>query len=340
VAGPTRIVWVSFAPLERRAGKLSSSIASVRYRLLLPSAALYAQGCDSKVIPFMPGADRRTLREKFRGADAVVLGKLLAPAPHAEREAREALELAAQLRDARIAVLADFSDDHFADPVRGDAYRALANAVDAVVASTPELAEVLRQHTRVPVSVVTDPVEGARGEPRVPAASPFRLLWFGHPSNLDTLQHGLPHLQGQLPVEITLVTAPGAGAEALAVRISGRFRPWSTQAVFDELRQCDAVFIPSNPYDPRKAVKSPNRFTESTWAGRFVIAHPLPAYRELADFGWVGDDLGEGLRWLAGNADQALQRIRRGQALVAERFSPAAVGAAWKQAIAQAMQRP
>lgn len=327
MSAPLRIIWLSFAPLERSAGKTSSGVASVRYRLLLPSAALHAQGADSKVIAFAPG----TLLERCHGASAVVLGKLLAR--DVAREARDALALVAQLRAARVAVLADFSDDHFADPARGEAYRALANAVDAVVASTPGLAEVLRQQTRVPVIVVTDPVEGERGEPRVPGRPPFRLLWFGHGTNVDTLQPAMQQLHG-LPVDLTLVTAPGTGAE----QMGARFRPWSIRAVFDELRQCDAVFIPSNPQDPRKAVKSPNRFTESVWAGRFVLAHPLPAYRELAECGWVGDDLGEGVKWLAANPDQALARIRRGQEVVGERFSPRAVGAAWQSAIEQALR--
>ncbi len=323
-----RVAWVSFAPLDKHAGKVTSSMASVRYRMLVPAAAM--ADCDCKVMHLAPGANRRTLTERFRGVDAVVLGKLLG----GEREAALALELVASLKETGIAVLADYSDDHFSSAARGEAYRALASAVDRVVASTPGLADVIAQHTSAPVSVVTDPVEGERGEPRAAAATPLRLLWFGHPSNLDTLQYALPQLQG-LPVSVTLMTASGAGAEQL----SARFRPWSTQAVFDELRQCDAVFIPSNPYDPRKAVKSPNRFTESAWAGRFVLAHPLPAYQELADFGWVGEDLGEGLRWLAGNAGEALERIKRGQAAIAERFSPRAVAAAWKEAILLAMGR-
>ena len=323
-----RVVWVSFAPLDKQGGKVTSSMASVRYRMLVPAAAM--ADCDSKVTHLAAGANRRTLMERFRGADAVVLGKLFG----GEREAALALDLVASLKQAGIAVLADYSDDHFSNPERGEPYRALANAVDRAVASTPGLAEVIAQHSPVPVSVVTDPVEGARGEPRAPEAAPLRLLWFGHPSNLDTLQYALPQLQG-LPVSVTLMTAPGTGAEQLGAR----FRPWSTQAVFDELRQCDAVFIPSNPYDPRKAVKSPNRFTESVWAGRFVLAHPLPAYQELADFGWVGEDLGEGVRWLGEHRDEALERIQRGQAAIAERFSPHAVGAAWKEAILRASGR-
>lgn len=325
-----RIVWVSFSPLEKARSGWTSKMASVRYRLLVPAAALQGD-YESKVIHIAAGANRRTLLQRFDGAHAVILGKLLGPY---KQEPGLIAQIVGALRERGTAVLADYSDDHFTDPVQGGAYRAVANVVDRIVASTPGLAEVLREYTAVPVDVITDPVEGERDEPRVPAQPPYRLLWFGHSSNVDTLQYALPQLQG-LQFGLTLVTAPGAGAE----QMGERFRPWTVQAVFDELRQCDAVIIPSNPYDPRKAVKSPNRFTESVWAGRFVLAHPLPVYQELADFGWVGEDLGDGLRWLAGHRDEALERIRRGQAAIAERFSPRAVGAAWKEAILLAMQR-
>ena len=318
------VVWVSFAPLEKTPRGWTSKLASARYRMLIPAAVVEG----SKVTHLGPGANRRTLMERFRGAHAVVFGKFFS------NDAGPVLDLVANLKSAGVAVLADYSDDHFSNPALADAHRALADAVDRVVASTPGLAEVIAQHSATPVSVVTDPVEGTKGEPREPGAQPLRLLWFGHPSNLDTLQHALPALQG-LPVSVTLVTTPGAGAEQLGAR----FRAWSVQAVFDELRQCDAVFIPSDPRDPRKAVKSPNRFTESLWAGRFVLAHPLPAYRELADYGWVGEDLCEGARWLAAHGEEARQRVGRGQQIVAERYSPQAVGAAWKAAIESALRR-
>jgi glycosyltransferase involved in cell wall biosynthesis len=105
--------------------------------------------------------------------------------------------------------------------------------------------------------------------------------------------------------------------------------------VFEELRQCDAVIIPSNPHDPRKAVKSPNRFTESVWAGRFVVAHPLPAYEPLAAYGWVGEHLGEGLAWLLDHVEDARERIRAGQEAVARQFSLEAIGRAWRSVIAE-----
>lgn len=313
MARECRVVWVSFAPLRKTAGGLSSDVASVRYRIILPARAIPG----SKVTHIGPGANRRTLLERFAGIQVVVLGKFFDAS---------VLELATALKERGIKVIADYSDDHFAHPLLGPAYRAVANAADRVVASTPGLAAVLREHTSVPVDVISDPVEGVRGEPRASAREPPRLLWFGHPLNLDTLKFGLPQLSGYL---LTIVTAPGSGAENLA----HRFRPWSTAALFDELRECDAVVIPSNLHDPRKAVKSPNRFTEALWAGRFVIAHPLPAYRPLAPFGWVGEHLGEGLAWFCHHEQEAVNRMRAGQEWVAKHCSGEAIGRAWKALI-------
>jgi glycosyltransferase involved in cell wall biosynthesis len=319
-----RVVWVSFAPLRKTPAGPSSDVASVRYRITLPAQSIPG----SKVTHVGPGANRRTLLERFAGAEAAVFGKV-----NDASLAQSALELAAALRTRGIKVIADYSDDHFLHPVLGPAYRALANAADAVVAATPGLAEVLRAQTPVRVSVVSDPVEGERGEPRSELRRPPPLLWFGHPLNLDTLDSGLAQLAGRgIPFALTVMTAPGAGAE----RLGHRFRPWSTAALFEELRECDAVIIPSNPHDPRKAVKSPNRFTEALWAGRFVIAHPLPAYEALSAYGWVGEDLGQGLAWLLEHPDEARERIRAGQEWVARHASREAIGADWTAAIAAA----
>jgi glycosyltransferase involved in cell wall biosynthesis len=318
-----RIVWVSFAPLRRTQAGLTSDFASVRYRILLPARSI----AGSKVTYIGPGANRRTLIERFADADAAVFGKI------DPSLAQSALELADALRKRGIRIIADYSDDHFQHPTLGAVYRAMLGAADLVVASTPGLAEVLRAHTPMPVSVITDPVEGERGEPRSSGAPPPRLLWFGHPLNLDTLPFGLHQLaQRKLHFALTLLTAPGTGAESLG----HRFRPWSTEALFEELAHCDAVIIPSNPHDPRKAVKSPNRFTEALWAGRFVIAHPLPAYAALGGYGWVGEDIGEGLAWLLEHGAEALERIRAGQQWVAQNASCEAVGAAWSAAVAAA----
>lgn len=322
-----RVVWVSFAPLRKTAAGFTSDVASARYRLALPAQAI----AGSKMTYVGPGANRRTLIERFAGADAAVFGKVIDAAL-----LQSTLELAAELSKRGVSIIADYCDDHFLNPVFGPPYRALANAADAVVASTPALAEVLRTQTSTRVSVVTDPVEGKRGEPSAAIARRPRLLWFGHPVNLNTLPFGLSQLaERKIDFTLTIVTSPDSGAETLG----HRFRTWSTEAVFEELRQCDAVIIPSNSYDPGKAVKSPNRFTESVWAGRFVVAHPLPAYEALAGYGWVGEHLGEGIEWLVEHFEEARERVRSGQEAVAREFSREAIGRAW-QSVIESVQDP
>lgn len=333
-----RVAWVSFAPVERTPTGYTSAVASVRYRITSTAAVLARSGVECKVTYIGPGANRRTLLDRFRNMDAVVLGKILPPAEAFSRDVAVALELITHLRQQEIAVLADYSDDHFMNPVLGEGYRALANAVDRVTATTPSLAEAVRAYTPVPVSVITDLVEGARGEPRISQKTPLSLLWFGHPANLETLRYGLPQVTAAgVPYSLTLLSAPDV--ERYAKDIGAKFRPWSTGALFAELNACDGVILPSNPHDPHKAVKSPNRFAEAIWAGRFGIAHPLPAWDALGEGGWVGDDLGVGLKWYAENPDAALSRIRRGQELIVQRHSPEAVASAWKQVIEETVRR-
>jgi hypothetical protein len=328
------VVWVSFAPLEKSRDGYTSEVASARYRLTLPAAALERSGWPSRVSYLGPQANKRTVLARFDDARAVVFGKVFA------ESGRRALELAELLRARGIKLVADFCDDHFADPQLGALYQGLAHAADCVTVSTPELAQVLEAQTASPVRIVTDPVEGARAAVRTASNGALRLLWYGHPTNLDTLIYGMPQLKrfaDSRPIRLTLVSS-GASVQGFAGEIGARFVPWSTHAVFAELQQCDAVLIPSNPYDPRRAVKSPNRFTEGLWAGRFVVAHPLPAYEALAEYGWVGEELDEGLRWFADHPAEAAERVTRGQEAIERSFTPAAVAESWKAAILAALE--
>lgn len=347
-----RIVWVSFAPLTKTPAGLTSDLASARYRLILPARALQAEGWESRVTHLSPQSNQRTLLARFDGCDAVVLGKVWANLSVLSDLSERIIELLTALQARRVKIIADFCDDHFVHPDIGSVYRASLGIADAVVASTPGLAGVLRDHSSGPIHIVTDPVEGPRSDAVVrdletaPASSanPLRLLWYGHFSNLSSLRSGIPQLErfrAEHPIELTLISA-GRQAEELARDVDAawigsgsrcRFVPWSAERVFSALGACDAVVIPSNPYDPRKSIKSPNRFIEAVWGGRFTVAHPLPAYEELAAYGWVGEDLFQGLAWYANNPAPARQRIERGQAGIVERFTPEAVGRRWQEVI-------
>jgi hypothetical protein len=337
-------------PLERTPRGVSSSMASARYRIIVPSAAMESLGWRSRVTHVSPTASRAVLLKRCEGASAAIIGKLAYSDSDFPKVAPTLLEALSQLRSAGVKLIADFSDDRTGNPLRGRFDWQIANLADLLVASTPELAEVLRSFSPVPARVITDPVEGKRGEPResgvsAAAEGPVRLLWFGHWNKVPGLAPGLAQLDRSTSskrLSLVIVTSPGFGAEQVAQEVDGRwrttgsactFRPWSVAAVFDELARCDAVVIPAEPNNRRDAVRSPNRFTESAWAGRFVIAHPLPSYQGLADFGWVGKDLGTGLSEFLADGIEARRRVLAGQDYIARHFTPSVIANAWNEAL-------
>jgi hypothetical protein len=112
-----------------------------------------------------------------------------------------------------------------------------------------------------------------------------------------------------------------------------RFIPWSLGSTEAALERSDFVLLPQEHRTDWGKVKSHNRMVSVIRAGRLAIASPIPAYRELADYAWVGDDLGQGLRWAIGHPDEARQRVTEGQRYIETRFAPQAIGDKWAAAL-------
>lgn len=130
-----RVVWLSFAPLRKLNGRLTSDIASIRYRITLPAEAVYG----SEVISLQPEAPWAVLLERLDGTHAAVFGKMFDAST-----GRLALEVVAALKQRGVRTVADFCDDHFDQPEIGPFYHAMARAADVIVTSTRGLADVLR----------------------------------------------------------------------------------------------------------------------------------------------------------------------------------------------------
>jgi hypothetical protein len=91
----------------------------------------------------------------------------------------------------------------------------------------------------------------------------------------------------------------------------------------------DMILIPSAYRDPVKQAKSPNRLVAGLHGGRFVVAHPLPAYAPYAAFAWIGEDLCQGIEWAIRHPREVIERISRGQAYIDEKHSSEAVARFW-----------
>lgn len=331
-----QILFVTSAPLLQGPGGPTSALASVRYRVLIPARELSRAG-HAVQIASTPEAGWNEVALQGLAADHVVFSKSFSVTNEV---------LAKRMREQGARIWFDICDNHFLHPTNRQHFEAMIDLADGLIASTPQLAEELLKRKGRPCAVVTDPVEGERAEPAfAPQLPRVRLLWFGHPGNLPglTAQIGnLATLAQGLPIELRIVTALGPELQAFGAehaRLGGPFRvevdPWSPEATRAALARSDLVILPANAGEYASA-KSPNRLTESLWAGRAVVAHPVPAYQPFADCAWIGQDIAQGIRETVEARESMALRIAAGQRLVGRLHAPFVIGRGWLDALSLA----
>ncbi len=328
-----KVTYLSFGQIYTEpGGRLTSDTASTRYRVLLPAEYLAGKGHQVQVVSTNEAFWRDGSYTKIAG-DAVVFGKSF--------DGRNE-QLAAALRRAARRVHFDICDNHFDHPQFGGHFRRMIDLADAVVASTLAMAEIVRSSCGRESCLIGDPVENTQGTARFEPATPgARLLWFGHPVNLDTLLAVVADLQRaarQHPLELTVVSAavPGLADEverwnrAAGTGFRARFVSWSKAELGRQLAECDTVIIPSSA-SSTKGVKSPNRLTESIWAGRLAIAYPVPSYMEFAAYAEIATDIAASLLAALDTPAGYTARIAAGQDYVAKHYSTRAIGDRWEE---------
>lgn len=327
-----RILFLTMAPLRQGPAGATSDIASARYRVLIPATHLARRGHSMQVMSLRPDEVPREALEAQ--ADVAIFAKSFS-------ESNE--RIATHLRGRGLRVIADYCDDHFEHPQHGPHFRRMAGIATDLVASTEALAASIKRHTGRDARVITDPVEGPRGTPRFePKLPALRVLWFGHPTNLVSVidkADQLRTLAQRMPVEFTLITERTAEVDRLAGAIASiapdrlkvRCVQWSLEATWKWLEECDLVWIPVTDTGPKMA-KSPNRLLESLWAGRFVVADPVPAYRPFEDLMPLGEGLDAAVTRALDNPAAVQERLREAQRRIARSHSGFECARLWAEA--------
>jgi len=350
-------LFVTSAPLFDIGGQVTAYGASARLGSIAPARALGRLGYDARAVSV--AGDLAPALDVARDAKRIVFGEMFQT-----RESGWAGPAGAYRRlldsivDRGERVLFSIADDHFADPEFAGFYRAALRECRAVIVVSQALAETVRAFTSSPVVVAPEPTEGARGTPQAIAArrvaAPLawlarrvglsmdhwrvRLLWFGYPQNLPPLLELVPALEryaARYPLLLTCITSaipetlmtPERTREDSRLRV--QFVPWSPLVMDAAIAAADLVLIPSEYRNPVKQAKSPNRLVAGLHGGRFVVAHPLPAYAPYAEFAWIGEELCEGVHWAITHPREVVERIVCGQAYIDARHSPEAVARFW-----------
>jgi len=348
--------WIVDGIVGSEQAGYSSTLASNRYRAILPAQGLRALGHDARIVdmsqwdPMAYPADRVP--------QVVVIGKLL-PGPRFETLQTRLFDGIQAARRRGIKVLADISDDHFDHPLLGAYWAALVRAADAIVAGSEAMAEIVRRHGGSKVFVVGDPVAAPYAKPRAYRREtglrhwlmrvlstmgfpppPLRLIWYGNPTNWPSLIEWMPQLvrfaQDQ-PWVLTVVSRAGAGIEQFVHGFNSagnaaarmEFREWSEAVQWEAVEEADLVLLPSNLDKQKNTVKTANRLVDALQSGRFVIAAPVPAYQPLSEYAWLGLDPVAGIRWALDNPEKVLDKIQRGQEYVQAHHSLDAITRRW-----------
>jgi len=330
-----KITWITFDHLTKKNSKLYSKQASIRYRVIIPAAELKAQNYQTKIITVDKNTNIQSIIPSLKKTDIIIFSKSFT-------SLNESLAMTAKAMG--IKVIFDICDNHFEHPQSGPHYHTMVNLADQIVVNTKQMAEIVEIKTNKKSIVITDPYEGQRNVPCLNVKdNRLKLLWFGHAANIDSLPAMIPlllPLSQQKNLELHIVTAADRGVEQVCVAFNQqhgqqfnlRFSEWSLHTLFQALQKTDIVVIPSL-MNHTKIVKSPNRLVESLWAGRFVVAQPIPSYQEFSQWAYVDQDMVTGIQWAIQNPALVIQRIAQAQDYIAQNFSPALIGQQWIQAI-------
>jgi glycosyltransferase involved in cell wall biosynthesis len=345
-------VFITPAALVSINGVVTTFGASARLGSIAPTRALTSLGYDART--YSVAGDTAPAEQALAQAKRVVFGEMFAN-EHGWAGPAATYRRLLELIPERWRIVFSIADDHFDNVRFRDFYTEALPHCLAVTTVSAQLADTVKKLTSRPVLVAPEPCEGVRGLPHAFAARKppaplawlarriglsddlwrMRLLWFGYPANLAPLIELLPALQDlarKHPLSLTCVTQPVAEIAALT-REEGplhvRFIPWTPTVMDAVISTSDVVLIPAHYRNPVKQAKSPNRLVAGLHGGRFVVAHPLPAYAPYAEFAWVGEDLCQGIEWAIEHPRQVVERIAHGQAYIDEKHSPEAVARFW-----------
>jgi hypothetical protein len=235
-----------------------------------------------------------------------------------------------------------YSDHHASsENVVGSLYRDLLIVSDIVVVPCQAMADAVSQtlNKRPRCIVIEDPWQvREQGFTKWQEENPFRLAWFGNPSNVEYLCNELPRLMarahGAKAYELTVLARRESIQRIdLVFTAAKAIRPWrlvplewdtrrQPQQLESVLGESHACLLPSNYSDKKKIGVSHNRMVDSIRSGCIAIASPMPSYTELKKVALISNDLAGTLNQLPAEYERLCAKYSSLRAHELLRFSP------------------
>lgn len=347
---PARFAW--------HADKVDTTLASIRYRMLQPLAALQARGVPIELFDPARAPD---------SYDAIIFCK---------SQGERAVEIAAAARGAGRAVIYDMCDNLFAAHRIGHASAARIERVGKLLElathttfSTATLAEQIA--TEVPFDAPRTVIPDAL-DVTTPADAPapgLRERWamrrlarflLRHPDALHCVWFGksLGRVSGYVHIDDAVAQlrefAAGTGTRVTLTVISNdrlgfwraaprwklplHYMPW-TQAIASPAISAHRVAVIPLERNNYTAGKTMNRPATALLLGLGVVADSIPSYEELRPFVAL-DDWQSGLARYRDLSDETQAELEAGRRHLTERYSADAVADRWAEVLTQSSLSP
>lgn len=356
-----KIRWLVHGVDGNKLSNAYSDLASNRYRVILPAQAMENLGHQVNLMAHTHSEWLAAPRP-----DVLIIGKLVPS--HAGLEdsgfQKNADHIITQIKKAQtegVIVLADFNDDHFQHPLKGNYWRSLAQTVDGCIAGTTLMAELLRQFTSQPIHVISDPIAA----PFYPAKvfrrknsikkkisrwmgtsieNSLKLVWYGNTNNWPAMEKWIDALsktQKDQQYSLQIITKPHPVILNFIEKFNEKnghqffikFEEWSESGQWKLVKDSDIILIPSDVNDRTKKVKTSNRLTDAMYAGRYVVASPLPAYLPYSQIASLTDNPKSAIEAYIQSPEVCLKKIRQGQKMVSERLNVTEIAGLWIDSI-------
>lgn len=346
-----------------------STLASHRYRCIMPGNGLIKLGFNINYISCHDWLSYGS----HNIAQAIIVAKRLPSPKNINEFIDQNAKLFEQLKIRKqqgIPIIADVNDDHFhsSHSAIANYWHTLVKLADMVITGSSTMAESVKQFSNTPTIVIEDPLESSTGEIRIfqrPSTSQallqhltrkrgwfnqrLQLVWYGNELNWPDLIACIPDLTflaSDLPFTLKIVTSPTPEILSFIKGYNAHNNPnahlifseWKQDTVWQDIAESHIALLPSNLIDNKKSVKTANRLIEALNIGRFVVGHPVPAYQQLGDYVWLGEQLSDGIRWAIDNPQLVKQKINNGQIHIKNQFSVEVISDKWKNAIDTVIQ--
>ena len=272
--------------------------------------------------------------------DIVVLGK-----KHSKEDAEYFISK-------EINYIVDIADDKF-DQFKQ--WRFTIPNANAVTTTCHRLREVIHEETGSKSYVIPDPTERPRGEPRFEVKDIMNAFYYGSDGNysklmwpeindvlnkIKTTQIKIMTNKPEHPPKKTKLTKKYGGwwlmperrkqLQDIGMRQYESLIPWDFNEQGKLVEQSDFVVLPVTD-DRHSQCKGNNRPIDALQQGRIVLTNPgIPSYDDLIECLFIGNFY-ETYKVMIENPSLVLAKIRNGQSLIDQHYTPMAVGKKWEQ---------